>query len=112
MMRDKWSRWHPLARAIAQRLLQRDEPDLTEDEVIELRENLARLSSSEDLSTAARDILYLAAALEHEGLTSVAEKLFGLVEEKSVIGSLDKIAHVRAIDRSEHMALAAKRFAA
>src|SRR5688572_5985807 len=97
---DKWKCWHPIARSIAQKLVQRDEPDLTSDELVEIKASLQQIFDRDALQIAVRDLLYLAAALEHEGLTALAEKLFVIVEAKPVLGALDKINHVRAIDRA------------
>src|SRR5688500_12916234 len=99
--KDKWSRWHPIARGIAQTLLQRDEPDLTADEILEVKASLAQTCDKAVLEVAVRDLLLLAAALEHDGQRQIAEKLFNIVEAKPVIGALDRINHVRAIDRAE-----------
>lgn len=110
--KDKWSRWHPIARSIAQRLVQRDEPDLTDDELLEIRASFAQILDRDGLEVAVRDVLYLAAALEHEGLAELAEKLFAIVESKVFVSALDKINHVRAIDRAELVTSNAKRFAA
>src|SRR5262245_37335001 len=108
--KDKWARWHPIARSIAQRLVQRDEPDLTSDEILEVKTSLAQIYEKATLEIAVRDLLLLAAALEHEGQAKLAEKLFAIVEAKPVLGALDKINHVRAIDRAELVNTNAKRF--
>lgn len=109
---NKWNRWHPIARSIAQKLVQRDEPDLTADELVEIKTSLTQIFDRNVLEIAVRDLLLLAAALEHEGQEHIAEKLFNLVEAKPVIGALDRINHVRAIDRAELVSSNAKRFAA
>lgn len=110
--KDKWSRWHPIARSIAQRLVQRDEPDLTDEELVEIKASFAQIFDRDALEVAVRDVLYLAAALEHEGLAKLADKLFAMVESKVFLSALDKINHVRAIDRAELVSSNAKRFAA
>lgn len=109
--KDKWNRWHPIARGIAQTLVKRDEPDLTADELLEIKAELAKIFDKAALETAVRDLLFLAAALEHEGQSTLAQKLFLIVEAKPVLGALDKINHVRAIDRAELINANAKRFA-
>jgi hypothetical protein len=109
--KDKWNRWHPIARSIAQRLVQRDDPNLTDEELAEVKESLVKLFYKPELELAVRDVLLLAAALEHEGQIEIASKLFVMIETKVVIGALDRINHVRAIDRAELVASRAKRFA-
>jgi hypothetical protein len=109
--KDRWSRWHPIARDIAQKLVQRDEPDLTADELVEIKDSLKKIFDQGALEGAVRDILLLAAALEHEGQAHLAEKLFSIVEAKPVIGALDRINHVRAIDRAEVLTSNGRRFA-
>src|SRR5262245_56263757 len=99
--RELWKRWHPLARSIAELLIARAEPDLTDDELSVFERELEKLYDTKALESAVRDILYLAAALEHEGAISAASRLFRLVESKPVIGALDRISHVRAVDRIE-----------
>lgn len=110
--KEKWNRWHPIARSIAQRMISREEPDLTDEELESIEADLAALYDKAELRNAVRDVLFLAAALEHEGATQIARRLFALVEAKDVIGALDRINHVRAVDRAELVASNAKRFAA
>jgi hypothetical protein len=108
--REQWSRWHPLAREVAQTLVKRDEPDLTADELSETKLKLSSLTDKKALETAVRDLLFLAAALEHEGLSAIAAKIFATVESKVVTGTIDTINRARSFDRAEAIASSAKRF--
>jgi hypothetical protein len=110
--REQWKRWHPIARGIAELLIARADPDLTDEELADVREQIAKLFDKKELERAVRDVLYLAAALEHEGATTVALRLFQVVETKPVIGALDRLSHARAVDRMEAVGQSAKRFAA
>ncbi len=109
--REQWKRWHPIARGIAELLIARSDPDLTDEELADVKQKIAKLLDKKELERAVRDVLYLAAALEHEGATGVALRLFEIVETKPVIGALDRISHARAVDRMEAMGQSAKRFA-
>lgn len=107
-----WERWHPIARSVGERLVARDTPDLTETELEEVKQDLARVFEKAELVNAVHDLLFLAAALEHEGAGAIAARLFALVENKPVLGALDRANHLRAVDRAEAVASTARRFAA
>ncbi len=103
---DRWKRWHPLVRKIAQLLTVRPEPGLTDDELADLALELA---GTADRARAVQDLFYLIAALDAEGLTDLAAELFLVAEP---FAPADAVHRLRAIDRAEAIAMRAKQFAA
>ena len=87
----------------------RSEPGLTDDE---LREIDASFEEIEDRETAIKDMLFLAAGLEKEGLAELSAQLYRIVGKRAGPAAIDAIQRVRAIDRAELVALRAKQFAA
>jgi hypothetical protein len=99
-----------MVRELAHRLILRNEPGLTDEELSALDAGLASLRDPNDRSRAVDDLFFLSAALEDEGFLELATQLF-VIASRRARGRRDAVHRSRAIDRAEIAAAKGQRFA-
>jgi len=103
---------HPIPGALVLLIEERGWADVTFDEEVlgELRVALQKIYQHEELRSAVRGLLNLAAFLMERGSKPGGQQLVALVDEQPVLDALDRLNAIRHDEKSEEVARTSKAF--